>query len=126
MRDHYTATLMPSSKRVGYPQVTLPSKTLDDYTLFWGRNGNTKTANVLRAVNGKQGITTDEIRAFAKCSNVPDLVRAINKKLMNKGLMIIRIEPVCVAPNEAFHHWFLVKAPMMDVPVKMSVNDPIH
>ena len=117
-------TPMPSSNHVGHPQITLPKKTIDDYALFWGKNGNSKTANVLRVINDNPGITTDKVRILAGCSNVSDLSSAINKKLMNKGFMILRIDPIGVAPNEAFHHWYLVVAPIENVAVTMSVNDP--
>lgn len=125
MNNTNVALPIPRSSSLGLPVYTLSNKKIDAYSLLWGKNGTTKTANVLRAVNGNPGITTDKIRHIAFCSNVPDLVRAINKKLMNVGLMIIRVEPVGVPQNCAFHHWFLVQAPIVTVPVSMAVNDPI-
>lgn len=105
--------------------ATLPLNILDNYALFWGKNGNTKTASVLKVIHNNPGITTDNVRYIASCSNVPDLVHAINKKIMNFGLMIVRIEPVGVPSNAAFHHWYLVYAPVMNISVSMAVNDPL-
>ncbi|MGF1708890.1 hypothetical protein [Enterovibrio baiacu] len=123
-----TNTTMPRQSSIGMPIASLCSLQLNNYCQLWPlRNGRLcKTALVLKAIALEPGITTDKVRIKSEhCSNVPCLVDAINKKLMNKGLMIIRIEPVGVAHNEAFHHWYLVEAPIMNVPVQMAVNDPI-
>ncbi len=96
---------------------------LSSLTFLFSR-GTSKTAAVLDAIASNPGITTDSIREYARCSNVPDLVFNINKKLMNKMLMIVRVEPLGCPPNAAFHHWYLIEAPIMDCPVGLSVNDP--
>ena len=68
---------------------------------------------ILRAIATNQGIKTNEIRNLADvCSNPADSIREINKKLMNKGLLIVRMEPIGVAHNECCHHCFLVEAPI--------------
>lgn len=124
-----TATPMPNTSRIGLPLARLSDKTISDYTLFWRkRKGElAKTALVFAAIAQNPGIKTNDIRRMARdCSNVPSLVDDINKKIMNKGFMIIRIDPIGVAPNESCHHWYLVKAPIMQLPVEMAVNDPIQ
>ncbi|MDW6002316.1 hypothetical protein [Vibrio mangrovi] len=123
-----TSVNMPSISSLGLPLAHLSDATIRDYSLFWRKHRGlpAKTALVLTAIAKNPGIKTNEIRSLARdCSNVPSLVDDINKKIMNKGLMIIRQEPVGVAPNESFHHWYLVQAPIQDVPVSMSVNDPV-
>ncbi len=123
------ATTMPSTSRIGLPLARVSEK-LDTYSLWWRKRKGGKLAKaalVLRAIAQNQGIKTNVIRNLADdCSNPADSIRDINKKLMNKGLMIIRMDPVGVAPNECCHHWFLVEAPNQQVPVKMSSNDPLY
>ncbi|TKF14499.1 hypothetical protein FCV43_19645 [Vibrio genomosp. F6] len=133
MTDFYPsslATTMPSASRVGFPLAHLSKKTLDGYSLWWRKRKDGKVAKaalVLCAIAQNQGIKTNEIRNLADaCSNPADSIRDINKKLMNKGLMIIRMDPVGVAPNESCHHWFLIEAPIQQVSVKMSSNDPLY
>ncbi|AJR09625.1 hypothetical protein C9J03_25900 [Photobacterium gaetbulicola] len=130
MRNQNQVTPMPNTSRIGLPLAHLSDKTINDYAKnLWQMRKNklSKTALVFMAIANQPGIRTNEVRPLANdCSNVPSLVDDINKKIMNKGLMIIRMEPVGVAPNEAFHHWYLVEAPIMQVPVEMAVNDPIQ
>ncbi|WP_269748134.1 hypothetical protein [Enterovibrio coralii] len=42
------------------------------------------------------------------------------------GLMIVRVDPLGVPPNAAFHHWYLVEAPIQQVDRQMAANDPIQ
>ncbi|WP_435000179.1 hypothetical protein ACRZ5S_22460 (plasmid) [Vibrio scophthalmi] len=84
----------------------------------------TKSALLLKAISDNPYAQTTTLRNLANCANVPDLVANINKKLMNHGLMIVRIEPVGVPRNADFHKWCLVKANITHIPVQMSVNDP--
>ncbi|MBE8566811.1 hypothetical protein [Vibrio sp. OPT20] len=123
-----TTVKMPSISRLGLPLAHLSDATIRDYSLFWRKHQGlpAKTALVLAAIAKNPGIKTNEVRSLARdCSNVPSLVDDINKKIMNKGLMIVRQEPVGVAPNESCHHWYLVEAPIQNVPVGMAVNDPV-
>lgn len=125
-----TATTMPNASRLGFPLAHLSEQTLNEYSLWWRKRKNgrfAKIALVFLAIARNQGIKTDEIRNLAdSCSNPADSIRDINKKLMNKGLMIVRMDPVGVAPNESCHHWFLVEAPIQQISVKMSSNDPLY
>ncbi|ELA9241755.1 hypothetical protein QUO02_000875 [Vibrio alginolyticus] len=123
-----TSTIAPSISRLGLPLAHLSDATISDYSLFWRKHRGlpAKTALVFAAIAKNPGIKTNEVRSLARdCSNVPSLVEDINKKIMNKGLMIVRQEPLGVAPNESFHHWYLVQAPIQNVPVSMAVNDPV-
>ncbi|ANS87900.1 hypothetical protein VSVS12_04200 [Vibrio scophthalmi] len=123
------ATTMPNTSRIGLSLAHVSEKTLDTYSLWWRKRKGGKLAKaalVLRAIAQNQGIKTDEIRNLADaCSNPAHSIRDINKKLMNKGLMIIRMDPVGVAPNESCHHWFLVEAPIEQIKVHMASNDPL-
>ena len=115
----------PSASQVRFQQVHLDEQTIENLAPLFGKQGQSKTSYVFRAIVNEQGITTNYIRMIADCSNVPSLVSDINKKLMNKGLMIIRIDPVGVPPNAAFHHWFLVEAPISNIYVDgLASNDP--
>nr|AKN40950.1 hypothetical protein [Enterovibrio norvegicus] len=90
------------------------------------RNGkDSKMALVFESIALTQGVKTDAARRYANCSNIPNMVDNINKKIMSLGLMIVRVDPWGVPPNADFHHWYLVEAPIMNVPVQMAVNDPI-
>ena len=122
----YAFSNKPASKVSGYSLASISPQELDKLCLLWGKQGESKTALVLRAISSFQGITTDNVRAFAKCSNVPNLVDSINKKILSKGLFVLRTSPVGVAPNAAFHHWYLLEVPITSCPVQMSVNDPIY
>ena len=119
----------PSLHRVGHPIVKLTEKQFSNVSGLWRsrKPGElSKTAKLLKAISDNPLSQTNELRQLANCSNVPDLVGFINKKLMNKGLMVIRVEPVGVAPNDDFHYWCLIEAPIMNVPVQMAVNDPLN
>ncbi|MCB5450226.1 hypothetical protein G4B85_14580 [Vibrio lentus] len=124
------ATIMPSISKLGLPLAYLSDKELDEFPNLWRkRKGGklSKAALALRAIARNQGIQTNKIRLLADgLSNPSNSIIDMNKKLMNKGLMIIRVEPLGVAPNEDFHHWFLVKAPIQKITVEMSSNDPLY
>ncbi|TKF29260.1 hypothetical protein [Enterovibrio norvegicus] len=120
--------LKPRPTSLGFNIAHLSNQTIHNYCQFWEkRNGKLpKIALAFKAIAENPGITTDEVRLLANhYGNVSDGVRAMKKKLMNKGLMVECVKPFGVAPNEAFHHWYLVEAPIMNVPVQMAVNDPI-
>ncbi|SMY18465.1 hypothetical protein [Photobacterium aquimaris] len=120
-----TSNTVKSFKKHGNNVKILTDNELKQFANLFGKKGETKTAKVLKAIALNPGITTDEIRAFAKCSNVPNLAHNITVKLLNFGLMIHREAPRGVAPNGAFHHWYLIEAPIHDISRNMAVNDPI-
>ncbi|MFS1918728.1 MULTISPECIES: hypothetical protein [unclassified Vibrio] len=118
----------PSLNRVGHTIVKLTDKQFSNYSSLWRARklGElSKTAQLLKAISDNPLSQTNALRHIVDCSNVPDLVGAINKKLMNKGYMVIRLDPIGVAPNEDFHYWCLVEAPIVKIPVQMSSNDPL-
>ncbi|MGF1707255.1 hypothetical protein [Enterovibrio baiacu] len=124
--DHHNSFTYKSSI-TGFPQVHLHQADVDRIkNLTWSkRNGKfTKTSLAFEAIALTQGITTDLVRLHAGCSNVPQLVDDVNKKIMNLGLMIVRVDPLGVPPNAAFHHWYLVEAPIQQVDRQMAANDP--
>ena len=112
---------MAMPKKNGQTPITLSKGEIKKLLLLLG---NTKKAAVFEAIANNPGIRTDEIRNFANCSNVPALAYQATKKLMNHGLMLECFKPAGVASNAQFHYWYLIKAPMVNVPVTMSVNDP--
>lgn len=120
---------LPSRHQIGHAPVRLTEQQLDNYIGMWRRRKGglpAKCALLLKAISDYPLIKTHEARRLADdCSNVPNQVALINRKLMNKGYMIIRIDPVGVAHNEDFHHWCIIEAPMMQLSVGMAVNDPI-
>ena len=120
-------SIKPSLQQVGHKIVKLTDQQFDNHKSKWASKGGelSKTANLLKAISDNPLAQTNTLRALADCSNVPDLVRSINKKLMNSGLMVIRVSPPVGAPNENFHFWCLIEAPIMDIPVHMAVNDPL-
>ncbi len=101
--------------------VTLSEKEQNSIAAVLGND--TKKALTFLAVANKQGSRTNEIRMFANCSNVPQAAIDANKKLMNYGLMLVCLKPPHKAYNSAFHFWYLIQAPIMDIPVSMSAND---
>lgn len=106
----------------------LSAQTIHNYCQFWEkRNGKLpKIALAFKAIAENPGITTDDVRLIANhYGNVSNGVREMNKKLLDKGLMIERHDPLGCPPNAAFHHWYLVEAPVMNVPVSMAANDPV-
>ena len=117
----------PSLKQVGHTTVKITDKQFNNWKTLWRtRSGKiSKTALLLKAISEHPLLQTNELRRLVDCSNVPDLVRSINKKIMNKGYMVIRVAPANLAPNDDFHFWCLVEAPIMDISVKMAVNDPV-
>ncbi|WP_305406525.1 hypothetical protein [Photobacterium leiognathi] len=121
---------MPNTSCIGLPLAQVSESFLKASEGWWRKRKDgklSKASMILRAIAMNQGIKTDEIRNLADaCSNPAHSIRDINKKLMNKGLLIVRMDPVGVAPNECCHHWFLVEAPIETVKVQMSSNDPLY
>lgn len=107
-----------------FPVIRLPRAEMESLAKGLGKQGQSKKAAVFRCIAQKPGVTTDVARISGNCSNIPDMVYSINKKLMNRGLMIYRESPKGVAPNAGFHHWYLVEAPIMQVDVAYASNDP--
>ncbi|HHG3093055.1 TPA: hypothetical protein ACPVXD_003263 [Vibrio parahaemolyticus] len=101
--------------------VTLTEKEQASIAAVLGNK--TKKALTFLAVAKQQGSRTNEIRTFANCSNVPQAAIDANKKLMNYGLMLVCLKPPHAAYNSAFHFWYLIEAPIMNVPISMSSND---
>ncbi|NVN82752.1 MULTISPECIES: hypothetical protein [unclassified Vibrio] len=129
MRNVNLKQNQPSLHKVGHPIVKLTEKQFTNYSSLWASRQAgklSKTAQLLKAISDNPLSQTNELRQLAGCSNVPDLVNSINKKLMSKGLMVIRVEPVGVARNDDFHFWCLIEAPIMNIPVQMAVNDPLN
>lgn len=122
------AHLYPRQTSVGQPFYKLTDKQYANVSTLW-RSPNvkslSKTALLLKAISDNPLSQTSVLRNMANCANVPDLVALMNKKLMNKGLMVVRMEPVGVARNADFHRWGLIKAPIAQLPVQMAVNDPV-
>lgn len=119
----------PSLQQVGHTIVKLTNQQFDNHKTKWAskKKGKlSKTANLLKAISDNPLAQTNTLRVLADCSNVSDRVRSINKKIMNSGLMIIRVSPTTVSPSEDFHYWCLIEAPIVDIPVKMAVNDPLN
>lgn len=114
-----------SYKKNGNNVKILTEKEIKQFAMLFGKQGKSKTAKVLETIATKPGVKTDEIRELAKCSNVPSLAHNITVKLLNFGLMIHREAPRGMAPNEDFHHWYLIEAPIQDLPRHMAINDPI-
>ncbi len=112
-----------SHKKNGLTPVVLPKKEILNLKSVLGNT--TKKALTFEAVANNQGIRTNDIRDHAFCSNVPQAAIDANKKLMNHGLMIICDKPAHKARNAAFHHWYLVQAPIHNLSVQMASNDPL-
>lgn len=116
----------PRLHQAGYKIVKLTQQQFGEYKNLWlMRKGKlTKTALLLKTISDNPMLKTDQLRSLVNCAYVPDLASSINKKLMSKGLMV-----VCISPrqgrNEDFHFWCLIEAPIMELPVQMSVNDPL-
>lgn len=108
-------------KKIGCTPVVLSAKEVAQLLKLLGYT--TKKALAFQAIAQKQGIRTDEVRLFANCSNVPNAAIDANKKLMNYGLMLICDKPAHKAYNSGFHFWYLVEAPIQQVPVAMAMND---
>ncbi|ENM8378397.1 hypothetical protein ND980_15535 [Vibrio diabolicus] len=113
--------MVQSTKKCGSYLVTLSNDEISSISKALGLKYK-KTLTFV-AVAQKQGIRTDEVRLFADCSNVPQAAIDANKKLMNFGLMLVCDKPTYGASNSGFHYWYLVKAPIMYLPVDMAVND---
>ena len=110
--------------------VCLTETKIENIALWWGHKGHTKTADVLRCINSKPGVKTDEIRSFANCSNVPCLVDSINKRLKPHGYKIERLDPQGKAVNADFHSWYLINIPFAnpanDDPFETSDSDVVN
>lgn len=109
------------TKKHGQHLVTLSNDEIESISKAMG--SKYKKTLTFVAVARKQGIRTDEVRLFANCSNVPNAAIDANKKLMNYGLMLHCVKPPHGAYNSGFHFWYLIKAPIMTLPVGMAVND---
>ncbi|QIR08054.1 hypothetical protein [Salinivibrio costicola] len=115
----------PTSDRLMSPPKRLSRDMIERLSwLFYQGSRQTKMAKVFVAVADTPLINTHQIRMVTDISNPSDAIQAINKKLMNHGLMIMREEPIGVPPNGDFHYWYLCKAPIQTLPVQMADNDP--
>ncbi|OOF35287.1 hypothetical protein [Salinivibrio costicola] len=122
MQDHATK---PRIEALAFEPITLSDRETDHLSwLFYQGSRETKMAKVFVAVVDTPLINTHQIRMVTDISNPSNAIHAINKKLMNHGLMIMREEPIGVPPNGDFHYWYLCEAPIQTLPVQMANNDP--
>lgn len=84
-----------------------------------------KNRSVVNTVLNNPGITTAELRNLTGSSNPSNVFSTKRTKLMNVGMLPLCVPPLGEAPNADFHKWYIVEAPMANVVVSLSKNDPI-
>jgi hypothetical protein len=86
--------------------------------------GKTKMRRAIEYVAHHSGELTHTVRSESGCSNISEAFRSANKRLLNKGLMVVCQPQKGKSKTQDVHQWYLIHAPIVKVEVQHASNDP--